>query len=161
MWCHVVWEKCHDLRSTTVWQSPNFHATVISLLPGCQNQCERCYEVVNMVAKLENCTKEEQRSMIRFLWAESASGRQIHQCMCAQYGDNALSCRLVYKWIGMFKNGRTSATDSECSGHPTTAITAQTEERARELILQNRRVMVNEISKQQYQRWVCLFCGAW
>jgi hypothetical protein len=48
----------------------------------------------------------------------------------------------------MFKNGCRSVTDAECSGHPTTTTTAQNEERARELILQNRRVMVNEIGKQ-------------
>jgi hypothetical protein len=48
----------------------------------------------------------------------------------------------------MFKNGCTSVTDAECSGRPTTATTTQNDERAMELILQNRRVMVNEIAKQ-------------
>jgi histone-lysine N-methyltransferase SETMAR len=48
----------------------------------------------------------------------------------------------------MFKNGRTSVTDAERSGHPTTATTAQNEDRGRELILQNRRVTVDEIAKQ-------------
>jgi hypothetical protein len=52
----------------------------------------------------------------------------------------------VYEWIEMFKNGRTSVTDAEHLGHPTT--TTQNEERARKLILQNRKVMVNEIAKQ-------------
>jgi hypothetical protein len=58
-----------------------------------------------MAAKLENCTKEEQRSVIGFLWAEGVPGRQIQQCMCAQYGDNALPCRVVYEWIEMLENG--------------------------------------------------------
>jgi hypothetical protein len=31
------------------------------------SQCESCYEAVNMTAKIENCTKEEQRSKI-FFW---------------------------------------------------------------------------------------------
>jgi hypothetical protein len=48
----------------------------------------------------------------------------------------------------MFKNGRTSVTDAKRSSHPTTATTLQNEERARELILQNRRVTVDEIAKQ-------------
>jgi len=43
--------------------------------------------VVKMAAKLINCTKEEQRSVIRFLWAEGVSGAQIHLRMCAQYGN--------------------------------------------------------------------------
>jgi hypothetical protein len=46
----------------------------------------------------------------------------------------------------MFKNGRTSVNDAEHSGRPTT--TEQNEERARELILQNRRVTVDKTAKQ-------------
>jgi hypothetical protein len=40
--------------------------------------------VVKMAAKLINCTKEKQRSVIRFLWAEGVPGAQIHLHMCAQ-----------------------------------------------------------------------------
>jgi hypothetical protein len=77
--------------------------------------------------------------VIRFLWAEVVPGGQIHQRICAQYGNNSLSRRVVCEWIKMFKNGRTCVTDAERSGHPTTDTTARNEERARELILQNRR----------------------
>jgi hypothetical protein len=87
--------------------------------------------MVNIAAKLENCAKEEQQSVKRFLWAEGVPGGQIHQCMCAQYGDSALSHRIVYEWIEMFKNDYTSVTDAECLGHPTTATSAQNEERGR------------------------------
>ena len=41
--------------------------------------------------------------------------------MCAQYGDKVLSRRIVYEWIEMFENGRTSVTDAENSGRPATA----------------------------------------
>jgi hypothetical protein len=44
-----------------------------------------------MAVKLENCTEEEQRSAISFLWAEGVPGGQIHQRMCVHYGGNALS----------------------------------------------------------------------
>jgi hypothetical protein len=53
----------------------------------------------------------------------------------------------VYEWIEMFKIGCMSVTDAEHSGCPTTATTTQNEERARELILQNRRVTVDKIAK--------------
>jgi hypothetical protein len=59
-----------------------------------------------------------------------------------------LSCRVVYEWTEMFKNGHTSVTDAEHSGCSTTASSAQNEEIARELILQNRRVMINKTVKQ-------------
>jgi len=86
-----------------------------------------------MAVKLINCTKEEQRSVIRFLWA-GVPGAQIHLCMCAQYGDKVLSCRIVYEWIEMFENGRMSVTDAEGSGRPATATTTRNEERTLELI---------------------------
>jgi predicted transcriptional regulator len=41
-----------------------------------------------------------------------------------------------------------SVTDTECLGHLITATTTQNEERATELILQNRRVTVDDIAKQ-------------
>jgi transposase len=75
-------------------------------------------------------------------------GGQIHQCVCAQYGDDAVSCRVVYVWIEMFKIGHTGVTHAERSDRPAAATTAQNEERARELIFQNRIVMVDEIAKQ-------------
>jgi transposase len=66
--------------------------------------------------------------VISFSWAEDVPGGQIHQRMCAHYGNNTLSRRVVYEWIEMFKNGHTSVTDAEGSGHPTTATAAQNEE---------------------------------
>jgi hypothetical protein len=81
-----------------------------------------------------------------FFVGRNVPGRQISQHICAQYGDNALSRKVVYEWIEMFKNG--CMADAECSGCATMATTAQNGERARELILQNRKVTVNEIAKQ-------------
>jgi len=86
---------------------------------------ERCHAVVKMATKLTNCAKEEQRSVIRFLWAEGVPGSHIHLRMCAQYGDKVLSRRIVYEWIEIFGNGRTSVTDAERSGRPATATTTK------------------------------------
>jgi len=98
-----------------------------------------------MAAKLTNCTKEEQRSVIRLLWAEGVPGAQIHLSMCAQYRDKVLSCRIVYEWTEMFKNGRTSVTDAEHSGRPATATNTRNE-RTMELIRENRRITVEEVA---------------
>ena len=99
-----------------------------------------------MAAKLINCTKEEQRSVIRFLWAEGVPGAQIHLLMCAQYGDKVLSRRIVYEWIEMFENGRTIVTDAERFGCPVTATTTRNEERTLELIRGNRRITVEAVA---------------
>ena len=97
-----------------------------------------------MAAKLINCTKEEQRSVIRFLWAEGVPGAHINLRMCAQYGDKVLSRRIIYEWIEMFENGHTSVLDAECFGCPVTAMTMMNEERTLELIHENRRITVEE-----------------
>ena len=102
--------------------------------------------MVKMAAILINCTKEEQRSVIRFLWAEGVPGTQIHLRMCAQYWDKVLPRRIVYEWIEMFENERKSVTDAERSGRPATATTTRNEERTLELIRENRRITVEEVA---------------
>jgi hypothetical protein len=79
-----------------------------------------------------------------FLWAEGILGGQIHQRMCAQYGDNDVSCRVVYEWIEMAKNGCMSVTGAEHSDCPTT----QNEERAREWFFKTEELTVDENCKK-------------
>ena len=98
-----------------------------------------------MSARLSVCTKEEQRSVLRFLWV-GVKGAEIHARLCTQYGDNALPRRSVYEWIEMFKNGRTSVMDAERSGWPST--TDEKLEEARAIILTDRRVTIEEIALQ-------------
>jgi len=101
-----------------------------------------------MSTRLSICTKEEQRSVIRFLWAEGVKGAEIHAHLCTQYGDNTLSRRSVYEWTEMFKNGRTCVMDAERSGRPSTATTGEKLEEARAIILTDRRVTIEEIALQ-------------
>ena len=73
-----------------------------------------------MDAPLAQCTREEQRAVVRFLWSEGSSGTKIHQRLLAQYGDNALSKTTVYEWIEKFKTGWTSVKHAEGAGRPST-----------------------------------------
>jgi hypothetical protein len=59
-----------------------------------------------MAAPVSLCTREEQRSVMRFLWSEGVSGAAIHQRLSAQYRNSVLPQRCVYEWIEKFKNGR-------------------------------------------------------
>ena len=101
-----------------------------------------------MSVRLSVCTKEEQRSVIRFLWAEGVKGAEIHARLRTQYGDNALPRRSIHEWIEMFKNGRTSVIDAERSGQPSTSTTDEKLEEARAIILTDRRVTIEEIALQ-------------
>ena len=107
-----------------------------------------------MSARLSVCTKEEQRSVIRFLWAEGVKGAEIHACLCTQYEDNTLPRRSVYVWIEMFKNGRTSVMNAESSGWPSTSTTDEKLEEARAIILrqksENRRNRVTTGHQSRY-----------
>jgi hypothetical protein len=70
-----------------------------------------------MATTLSICTKEEQRAVVHFLWAEGVEGVGLS----AQYGDNMLPQHSVYEWTEMFKNDWTSVTDAKCSGHSFTS----------------------------------------
>jgi len=90
--------------------------------------------------------KEEQRGVIRFLWSEGVTGAEIHRRLSAQYGDSALPRRSVYEWIKRFQYGQTSVKDEERAGRPSTSITDSNVEDAHAMILENRRVTIDELA---------------
>ena len=100
-----------------------------------------------MDAPLAQCTREEQRAVVRFLWSEGSSGTKIHQRLLAQYGDNALSKTTVYEWIEKFKTGRTSVKHAEGAGRPSTSTSKEKIEQAQQMILANRRITIDEVAQ--------------
>ena len=107
-----------------------------------------------MDAPLAQCTREEQRAVVRFLWSEGSSGTKIHQRLLAQYGDNALSKTTVYEWIEKFKTGRTSVKHAEGAGRPSTSTSEEKIEQAQQMILANRRITIDEVA-QSCSRLFC------
>jgi len=74
----------------------------------------------NTDAHLQDCTIEEQCSVVRFLWAEGVKPVKIHRGMLARYGQSTTSQRKVYEWVESFKSCRTRVTDEGRSGRPST-----------------------------------------
>jgi len=74
-----------------------------------------------MGAPLQDCTIEEQRGVVRFLWAEGVNPVEIHCRMLDQYGQSTMSQRKVDEWVERFKLSRTRVTDVGRSGRPTTS----------------------------------------
>jgi len=70
---------------------------------------------------LQDCTIDEQRSVVRFLWAEGVKPVEIHRRVFAQYGHSTRSQRKVYEWVERLKLGRTRVTDEDRSGRPSTS----------------------------------------
>ena len=67
-----------------------------------------------MASPLEDCTLEEQRSVIRFLVAKSVQPSEILSRMLIQYGKSCMNRANVYKWVDRFKSGQTHLTE-RCS----------------------------------------------
>ena len=74
----------------------------------------------NMDASLQDCTIEEQRGIVQFLWAEGVKPVKIHRCIFAQCGQSTMSQRKVYEWVERFKLGETHVTEEGRSGRPST-----------------------------------------
>jgi len=76
-----------------------------------------------MDAPLQDCTIEEQRGVVRFLWAEGVKLVEVHRRILVQYGQSTMSQRKVYGWVERFKSCRTPVTDEGRSGRPSTSRT--------------------------------------
>jgi hypothetical protein len=68
---------------------------------------------VKMTAPIEDCIKDKQHAIIRFLVSKGMKGAEIHRQLAAKYGENCLPQWSVCEWITMFKNSRTSVIDAD------------------------------------------------
>jgi hypothetical protein len=51
------------------------------------------------MATVLGCTTEEQRSVVRFLWAEGLNAKDIYKEMFPVYGVKRLSRKAVHNWV--------------------------------------------------------------
>jgi len=100
-----------------------------------------------MAATLATCTKEEQRSVIRFLSRGGVKPIEIHRLMKVQYGDACLSLQQGYEWTGKFMNGISSVTDSPRPGQARRVVTPEAIAAVEAIVKENRRVTVNEMAR--------------
>lgn len=101
-----------------------------------------------MAAKLADSSSLEQRAVIRFLLAEDVKTSDILSRMQKQYGDSCMSKANVYRWAQTFKEGRKTLTDEPRSGRPSEAKTPELIKMAENMILSDRRVLVDDIAKE-------------
>jgi hypothetical protein len=67
-----------------------------------------------MATVLEECTNEEQRSVVRFfLWAKELKAKDIHKEMFPGYGGKCLVRKAVHIWVEKFSQGRSKVSDDE------------------------------------------------
>ena len=61
---------------------------------------------------------EERRSYIKIVYFRVKSGKEIHKNLCEACGNNALSFKIVYRWLEPFSAGKTDILDEARSGRP-------------------------------------------
>jgi transposase len=66
-----------------------------------------------MATVLEECNTEEQRSVVRFLWAKGLNEKNIHKEMFSAYGVKCLSRKVVHNWVEKFSQGCSKVADDE------------------------------------------------
>ena len=71
---------------------------------------------------MQQCTKQEQRSVVRFLFSEEVKPIDVCRRMRIPYGDRCLIRTQVYEWTEKFKNG-VSSVESPRPGPAFTAVT--------------------------------------
>ena len=78
-----------------------------------------------MAVPLQKCTKQKQRSVVRYFFSEGVKTIEIHRRMGIQCGDRRMSRTQVYEWTEKFRSGVTSVEDSP---RPDSAFKAVTED---------------------------------
>jgi hypothetical protein len=60
---------------------------------------QKLVSVVKMATVLQQCSTEEQRSVMSFLWAKGLNGTDIHKEMFPVYSGKCLSPKEVHNWV--------------------------------------------------------------
>jgi hypothetical protein len=85
-----------------------------------------------MATVLGHSTKE-QRSVVRFLWAEGLNADNIHKKMFPVYGGKCLSCKAVHNWVEKFSERHSKVADDARQGCSVEIVTEATVQLMEEL----------------------------
>ena len=91
--------------------------------------------------------REEQRSIVKFLYNEGIKPSEIQRRLARQDSDSAFSLSAVYMWISSFKKGRTSCKDLPRMGRPVSTFTDANAAKVSDIIAQDRRVSISYICR--------------
>ncbi|XP_033229130.1 protein GVQW3-like [Belonocnema kinseyi] len=93
-------------------------------------------------------TAVAQRIVIRFLVREGVKNKEIFLRLRNQFGSECLSRAAVFKWAKAFKDGRETVENKPHDRRPRTSMTPNNICRVKQMILENRRMNVRDISAE-------------
>ncbi|KAM4029265.1 protein GVQW3 [Anomaloglossus baeobatrachus] len=86
------------------------------------------------------------RGLIKFLFLQGKSAKDIHGEMWQTLGDQCPSYSTVKNWVAKFKTGHFSTNDEERPGRPRVVVVPEIVEAVHNLILENRRISAKAIA---------------
>lgn len=84
-------------------------------------------------------SKIEQRVAIKFCFKAGKNATETVEMINLAYGDEALTRSNVFRWYGLFRDGRNEVEDNPRSGRPSTSRTDENIENVRQILLKNPR----------------------
>jgi transposase len=99
-----------------------------------------------MATVLEECTTEEQHSVVDNLWVKGLNAKDIHKEMFLVYGGKCLSCKVVHNWVKKFSQGHLEVRDDARPVHHVEIVTETTVQQVEELIQADRRITIDSVA---------------
>lgn len=96
-----------------------------------------------MAAPQVECTKEQHRPVILFLWSQAVKTGEVYGIMRVHCGDNCMRHRNVYKWAKRSKGGQGNVDDA-LYGRPSIMACAEIKDQTYQRIRDNRIINIHE-----------------
>ncbi|XP_042310079.1 uncharacterized protein LOC121923591 [Sceloporus undulatus] len=100
-----------------------------------------------MSAKSVEFSSTELRAIMKFLFLQKKTPKEIHECMMQTLSDKCPSYSTVKKWCANFQQGDFETEDAARSGRPSTVSTPEMVERVHDLILADQRISAKTIAE--------------
>ena len=88
----------------------------------------------------------EQRACTNFCFKLGKTATEYCEMLKTAFGGQAMCRSKTFQWFSRFKAGRTSTYDDERSGRPVSSSTPEIIERVRQIIREDRRHTIDEVS---------------
>ena len=88
----------------------------------------------------------EQRAWIKFCFNLWKTAIEYYEMLKTAFGEQVMGRSPTYQWFSRFKAGRISTDDDESSGRPVPSSTLEMIETVRQIIREDRRRTIDEVS---------------
>jgi hypothetical protein len=97
------------------------------------------------VTVLDECTTEEQSSIMRYFCGKRLNAKDSHREMFPVYDGKCLPRKAVNNWVDKLPQGRLKVADDARPGRPVDIPTEATVQRMEELIRTGRRITIDSV----------------